>query len=145
MDDPRPSPIRPLPAAALALAGMVSAALLLSDRVPVLLGIARNALDAPGWLPGTLDDTAFHLLMWLGLTLLATVAVRGTALRLLVGAGAGAASLLLEYLQLRWTTTRSFETADVIANTRGVYLGLLAGLVLGAALDAWDRRRAATG
>lgn len=145
MDDRRRSPIRPLPAAALVMAGLVSAALLLSDRVPVLLGIARNALDAPGWLPGTLDDTTFHLVMWLALTSLATLAVRGTALRLLVGAGAGVASLLLEYLQLRWTATRSFEAADVVANTWGVYLGLLAGLALGAALDAWDRRRAAAG
>ena len=141
MDEPRLAPVRPLPAVALVLAVMVAGALLLSDRVPVLLGIARNRFDAPGWIPWTLDDVALHFAMWLGLTLLGTLAVRGLILRLVVGAGAAIGSLLLEYLQIRWTTSRSFEAADVIANTRGVYLGLLVGLALGAALDAWEAKR----
>ena len=112
MSEGRPNPIRPIPAAAVLLFGAMAGILLLSDRVPVLLGIA-------------------------------TLAVRGLVLRLLVGAAAAVGSLLLEYLQVRWTATRSFETADVIANTWGVYLGLLAGLAFGAALDAWEARRRA--
>ena len=144
MDATPRSPIRPLPAAALVLGTMLAGALLLSDRVPVLLGIARNRFDAPGWIPWTLDDAAFHFVMWFGLTLLGTLAVRGPALRLLVGAGAAVAGLALEYLQVRWTATRTFETADIIANTRGVYAGLLVGMALGAALDAWEARRRST-
>jgi hypothetical protein len=141
MDERRPSPIRPIPAGAALLLGAMAGVLLLSDRVPVLLGIARNRFDAPGWIPWTLDDRALHLAMWFALTLLAAVAVRGLVLRLLIGAAAAVGSLLLEYLQIRWTTTRTFEVADVVANTWGVYLGLLAGLALGAALDAWEARR----
>ena len=141
MDDRRPNPIRPIPAAALLALGAMAGILLLSDRVPVLLGIARNRFDAPGWIPWTLDDRAFHLVMWFGLTLVAALAVRGLALRLAVGGIAAVGSLLLEYLQVRWTTTRAFETADVVANTWGVYLGLLIGLALGAALDAREARR----
>lgn len=135
--------IRPLLATATVLAGLLGTAVLLSDRVPIWLGIARNRLDAPGWFPWTLDDHAFHFAMWLGITLLATLAVRTTVARLVVGGAAAVAGLVTEYLQIRWTTTRSFEMSDVAANTRGVYLGLLAGLVIGAAIDALERRRLA--
>jgi len=133
--------LRPAIAAITVTAGLVAAAALLSDRVPLLLGIARNRFDAPGWFPWTLDDTAFHLAIWLGITLLATLSVRTTRARLLVGGVAAIVSPLLEYLQIQWTTTRHFEMSDVIANTKGVYLGLLLGLVAGGVIDSIEHRR----
>ncbi|MBU1227247.1 MAG: hypothetical protein KJ698_08565 [Actinobacteria bacterium] len=133
--------VRPLVAAVTLLGGLLGAAALLSDRVPVWLGIARSRVDAPDWFPWALDDTNFHLALWFGLTLLATLAVRTTRARLLVGATAAVVGPVVEYLQLKWTFTRQFEMSDVMANTRGVYLGLLVGLVAGAVADALEARR----
>jgi len=120
---------------------LMGAAALLSDRVPGWLGIARNRFDTPGWFPWTLDETAFHVIMWLGITLLATLAVRTTRVRVLVGVVMVLISPVIEYLQIELTSTRSFQVSDIIANTLGVYLGLLAGLALGAAADAIEARR----
>lgn len=136
--------VRPLLAGVTLIGGLLGAAALLSDRFPVWLGVARSRFDAPGWFPWALDDTTFHLAMWFGLTLLATVAVRTTRIRLLVGMAVVPVGLVIEYLQIRWTFTRHFEMSDLIANTRGVYLGLLAGLVAGAVVDALEARRMAT-
>ncbi|MCJ7724783.1 MAG: hypothetical protein MUP76_00110 [Acidimicrobiia bacterium] len=133
--------IRPLVAGVTVVGGLIGTAALLSDRVPIWLGLARNRFDAPGWFPWALDDKAFHLALWLGITLMATLAVRTTRVRLLVGGATAAAGLLIEYLQIRWTITRSFEISDVAANVRGVYLGLLSGLVIGAVIDALENRR----
>ena len=141
MDRERLPTVRPLVAAVTVASSLIGAAALLSDRVPTWLGIARNRFDAPGWFPWALDDTAFHLAMWFGITLMATLAVRTTRARFLVGLVAALISPLLEYLQIRWTTTRSFEMSDVLANTRGVYLGLIVGLVVGAVADAVEERR----
>jgi len=141
MDRERFPFVRPPVAAVTVAVGLIGAAALLSDRVPAWLGIARNRFDAPGWFPWTLDDTAFHLAMWFGITFLATLAVRTTRARLVVGGAAAVAGLVLEYLQIQWTATRNFEMSDVAANTRGVYLGLLAGLIIGAAIDAFEARR----
>lgn len=141
----RETPPRPLirPVVALIATGalLMGAAALLSDRVPGWMGIARNRLDTPGWFPWTLDETAFHVIMWLGITLLATLAVRTTRARLLVGVVMVLISPVIEYLQIELTSTRSFQVSDIVANTLGVYLGLLAGLALGAAADAMEARR----
>jgi len=141
MDRKRSPFVRPLVAAVTVAISLIGAAALLSDRVPGWLGIARNRFDAPGWFPWTLDDTAFHLALWFGITLLATLAVRTSRARLVVGGVAAIGGLILEYLQIQWTATRNFEMSDVAANTRGVYLGLLAGLIIGAAIDAVEARR----
>jgi len=121
-----------------ALAG----AAFLSDRVPRLLGLARDRIDTPGWFPWTLDDTALHVIIWLGITLLASVAVRTLPARLAAGLAVLAAATVIEYLQLRYTATRAFGYGDLVANTRGVYLGLLGGIIVGGVADALESRRA---
>ena len=137
---PRPL-IRPVIALIAAGALLVVTAALLSDRVPNWLGIARNRFDAPGWFPWTLDETAFHLIMWFGVTLLATLAVRTTGVRMIVGGAMVLASPIIEYLQTYLTATRSFQISDIVANTQGVFLGLLIGLLLGAAADTIEAHR----
>jgi len=131
------------PAIALIAAGalLTGAAALLSDTVPKWLGIARNRFDTPGWFPWTLDDTAFHVFIWFGITLLAMLAVRTTRVRMLVGGMVVLISPVVEYLQIELTATRSFQLSDIIANTQGVYLGVLAGLVIGAVADTIEARR----
>jgi hypothetical protein len=133
--------MRPAIAAITVTVGLVATAALLSDRVPLLLGIVRNRSYAPGWFPWTLDDAAFHLAIWLGITLLASLSVRTIRARLLVGGLVAVVSPLLEYLQLQWTTTRHFEMSNAMANTKGVYPGLVVGLIVGGAIDAIEDRR----
>jgi len=139
-DIPRRRTLRPAIALVATGALLTGAAALLSDRVPAWLGIARNRFDTPGWFPWTLDDTAFHVFIWFGITLLALLAVRTTRARMLVGGVVVLISPVVEYLQIELSATRSFRLSDIIANTQGVALGVLAGLVIGAVADAIEAR-----
>ncbi len=125
------------------LALALAAAALLSDRAPKLVVRAQDRFERPWWFPWPIDDSMFHISTWFVITLLAVVAVRSLRARLLVAAGTAVAGPVLEYLQLRLTATRAFEAADIIANTRGVYLGLAAGLLVGAVLDRLEASQSA--
>ena len=135
------SSIRPRVALAAVAALALAGAVLLSDRAPLVLSEARARYATPDWFPMPIDDGLLHFAMWMGVTFLATLAVRSVRARLVVGVAAVLTSSAVEYLQIRLTFSRKFELADIVANTRGVYIGLAIGLIVGGVLDQIDRRR----
>ena len=70
-------------------------------------------------------DTLFHIGLWAGVTVLAALTVwtwRGAAVS---AAAVFAASVLLEYAQGQYSSTRVVELRDVHANGLGVIVGFV--------------------
>jgi len=85
-------------------------------------------------IPGRTDQIG-HFLLW-GAGMLAIgwltrkrIPVAATACLLF------AASIAVEFLQVRWTATRQLEVTDAVANGLGILLAAIAVATLGAAVD----------
>ncbi len=138
--------------------GALTVVLLLSDRAPsVLRGTfgataadlaqrfnveARAMLFLDDGLPEA--DTLFHIGLWAGVTVLAALTVwtwRGAAVS---AVAVFAASVLLEYAQGQYSSTRVVELRDVHANGLGVIVGFVTAAACFAtwtALSRFGRRR----
>ncbi|MEO1062333.1 MAG: hypothetical protein AAFZ07_13015 [Actinomycetota bacterium] len=143
----------------LVVAGTVALVVLgFSDRAPdVVESIAHPAEDAlagvvhalgfeaPGWWHVLRDspDVVFHALQWAGLTGGLVLAFGGRVRVRFLALGAFATSLAVEVLQMSLSATRRYELGDLFGNAVGVLVGAVAGLVVLAVVDRWQRRHPA--
>ena len=124
-----------------------TAALMLSDRAPGLLrtmfgdAVTRlwTRVDASG--VGLADgrrpetDSVVHVVVWGAIAALVAMTVWSWRWLVFAGAAVFASSVLVEVSQGRFSSTRSVESSDVVANGLGVLGG---SAVAGAAFVAWS-------
>lgn len=80
-------------------------------------------------------DTAVHIAVWFGLTLLVALTLWTWRGLLVAGIGAAVFGVAVEWAQRRWSTGRSAEWSDVGADLAGTALGVVAAIVI---MGAWS-------
>lgn len=95
-----------------------------SDRAPRLIASVERRLH----LPWHIGEPALHVLGWLAITLLVTLALRGAWARRNAAVGIALLSVVIEILQPMFSSDRSFQLGDIAANVIGVAAGLALGL-----------------
>jgi hypothetical protein len=93
-----------------------------SDRAPGLIADIEDRLNLP-----QIGEPTLHLLGWMAVTVLVTLAIRRFAFQVLAAGGVLLLSLVIEVLQPSLSSSRSFEAGDAVANLMGVVIGLIVG------------------
>lgn len=93
-----------------------------SDRAPSLVAAVERRLHLP-----RIGESALHLLGWMAVTLLVTVALKGVRARWSAAAGIVLLGIAIEVLQPALSSNRTFEPGDIVANVLGVAIGLAVG------------------
>ncbi|MEM1332975.1 MAG: hypothetical protein AAGG08_05900 [Actinomycetota bacterium] len=138
-----PAGVRVLALLLTIVAGLVTVALMWSDRAPGVLravfgdaarrlwarvdperraAISSNELAQP--------DLVVHVAVWSVVAALVGVTVWWWRRALGAGLVLAGVSVFVEFGQTRWASTRAFEASDVVANLVGVALGTSASIAL---------------